>query len=81
MLTARLKGFLQAGVMELDPRQGSEQPRDSLTDKGRDLAPVIVALTAWGDRWAAPDGPPVASGHPWPQRVCPAGGGVRLLRM
>lgn len=32
--------------------------------KGRDLAPVVVALTEWGDRWAAPDGPPVVFGHP-----------------
>jgi hypothetical protein len=34
-----------------------------LTDKGRDLAPVVIALTAWGDRWAAPNGPPIVYRH------------------
>lgn len=28
-----------------------------LTDKGRDLLPVVVTLTAWGKRWLAPEGP------------------------
>jgi DNA-binding HxlR family transcriptional regulator len=40
-----------------------------LTEKGRDLWLVLNALRQWGDRWAAPDGPPVvvehmACGHP-----------------
>ncbi len=34
-----------------------------LTKKGRDLLPVIVALTKWGDCWSAPDGPPVTFVH------------------
>jgi hypothetical protein len=34
-----------------------------LTPKGRELATVIVALTEWGDRWAAPDGPPILYTH------------------
>jgi hypothetical protein len=32
-----------------------------LTDKGLDFKPVIIALTEWGDRWAAPEGPPIAT--------------------
>ena len=28
-----------------------------------DLAPVIVALTAWGDQYAAPNGPPIIYEH------------------
>jgi len=64
VLSARLQSFLKAGVMELEPtKEGSEQPRYRLTEKGRDLAPVVVALTAWGDRWSAPGGPPVLFGH------------------
>ena len=39
------------------------QPEYVLTDKGRDLAPAIIALTAWGDKWAAPEGPPVIFRH------------------
>jgi hypothetical protein len=38
-----------------------------LTDKGRDLAPAVVALTQWGDRWVSA-APPVnvtdAAGRP-----------------
>jgi len=35
-----------------------------LTDKGRDLWPVVAALHAWGDRWAGwPAGPPVEVVH------------------
>jgi hypothetical protein len=41
-----------------------------LTDKGRELVPVILALTKWGDRWMAPDGPPILYSH----TVC--GGGI-----
>ena len=38
------------------------------TPKGIDLTPVLVTLTAWGDRYAAPGGPPrvyvhTACGH------------------
>jgi hypothetical protein len=34
-----------------------------LTEKGRDLAPALIALTQWGDRYAAPDGPPILYDH------------------
>lgn len=34
-----------------------------LTDKGRDLWPVLTALRQWGDRWAAPDGAPIDMVH------------------
>jgi DNA-binding HxlR family transcriptional regulator len=64
ILTARLDGFVAAGLMER--RRYSEHPEHYeylLTGKGRDLAPVIVALTAWGDRHAAPNGPPIIYQH------------------
>jgi DNA-binding HxlR family transcriptional regulator len=57
VLKTRLDGFVEAGIMER--RSSSERPEHHeyvLTDKGRDLAPVIAALTAWGDHWVAPDG-------------------------
>lgn len=64
ILTSRLDGLVAAGIME---RRGSahnpELHEYVVTDKGRELAPVIVALSAWGDRWAAPDGPPVLYTH------------------
>ena len=61
VLAARLDGFVDAGVMQRDVSSG--QPEYRLTDKGRDLAAALVALTEWGDRWAAPDGPPVLYRH------------------
>ena len=64
ILAARLDSFVAAGLMER--RQYSEHPEHYeylLTGKGRDLAPVIVALTVWGDQHAAPDGPPIIYEH------------------
>jgi len=64
ILKSRLDGFVDAGIME---RRSSSRNPDHydylLTEKGRELTSVIVALTAWGDRWAAPDGPPVLYVH------------------
>ncbi len=34
-----------------------------LTAKGKDLMPVLMSLMAWGDKWAAPDGPPIILTH------------------
>jgi len=64
VLQQRLDGFVDAGIMRR--HRYSEQPdlyEYLLTDKGRDLAPALIALTAWGDRWAAPDGPPILYRH------------------
>jgi DNA-binding HxlR family transcriptional regulator len=47
-LAARLKGLVEAGVLERRPdREGYH-----LTEAGRDLRPVLRALMAWGDKWA-----------------------------
>jgi DNA-binding HxlR family transcriptional regulator len=64
ILKTRLDGFVEAGIMRR--HQYSEQPElyeYLLTEKGRDLAPALIALTAWGDKWAAPDGPPILYSH------------------
>jgi DNA-binding HxlR family transcriptional regulator len=64
ILTDRLDGFVEAGIM--CRHRYSEQPElfeYLLTEKGRDFAPALVALTAWGDRWSAPDGPPILYSH------------------
>jgi hypothetical protein len=34
-----------------------------LTQKGRDLFPVVAAIMAWGDAWESPDGAPVLFQH------------------
>lgn len=64
VLASRLDALVDSGIMERHPapdRAGGHLY--VLTDKGRDLTPVLIALTEWGDRWAAPDGPPIRYVH------------------
>jgi DNA-binding HxlR family transcriptional regulator len=64
VLASRLDGFVSAGIMETRPSSdGSDHREYVLTEKGTALQPVIVALTAWGDCWAAPSGPPIVFKH------------------
>ena len=64
ILTARLDWFVEAGLMERRPQTtGGGYQEYVLTEIGRELQPVIVALTHWGDRWAAPGEPPVTFRH------------------
>jgi DNA-binding HxlR family transcriptional regulator len=64
ILSSRLGTFLAVGLMELSPiNEDSERAAYVLTEKGRDLGAVVVALTAWGDRWEAPHGPPIIYQH------------------
>lgn len=63
VLAARLDGFVETGIMERFSAEGSAYQEYRLTEKGRDLAPVIIALTDWGDRWAAPNGRPIIYRH------------------
>ena len=56
---------MDEGILERVPYQ-QRPPRYEylLTDKGRDIFPVLAAIGAWGDRWLAPDeGPPVVLRH------------------
>jgi DNA-binding HxlR family transcriptional regulator len=64
VLQSRLERLVEAGILRREPYQ--ERPRRfeyRLTAKGVDLWPVIVALLKWGDRHAAPAGPPVLLEH------------------
>jgi DNA-binding HxlR family transcriptional regulator len=64
VLSQRLATLVSAGVLE--KRQYQEAPPRHeyvLTDKGRDLWPVLNAMRQWGDRHAAPGGPPVIVMH------------------
>jgi DNA-binding HxlR family transcriptional regulator len=64
ILSSRLDRFVSEGLMQTRPLTDDHETRAYvLTGKGRDLEPVIIALTEWGDRWAAPDGPPVIYEH------------------
>jgi DNA-binding HxlR family transcriptional regulator len=64
ILQQRLTTLVEAGVLVRVP-YSDHPPRDDyrLTDKGRDLWPVLTAMRQWGDRHAAPSGPPVQILH------------------
>ncbi|BCJ27347.1 winged helix-turn-helix transcriptional regulator [Actinocatenispora sera] len=65
LLTERLNGLVDDGVLRRE-RYRQRPPRDRyvLTESGRQLIPILVALTAWGDRWQPPDGgPPIRFEH------------------
>lgn len=62
VLQARLEKLVAEGVIEREPYQ--ERPvryEYRLTQEGRDLLPVLVALLQWGDRHRAPDEGPIGA--------------------
>lgn len=64
ILTQRLEHLVSHGILERVPYQEHPVRYDyRLTGKGRDLWPVLTAMRQWGDRWAAPNGPPVQVLH------------------
>jgi DNA-binding HxlR family transcriptional regulator len=68
LLTSRLASLVTNGVVEREAYQHRPTRYEyRLTEAGRDLMPAILALTAWGDRWARPKkGSPILFVH----RVC-----------
>ena len=60
VLTNRLKLLCDEQVLERVPDpQRLGRPKYVLTDKGRELAPALLVLMKWGDRYyPAPGGPP-----------------------
>jgi DNA-binding HxlR family transcriptional regulator len=75
----RLRQLVDDGVLErVQYHEHPVRHEYRLTEKGRDLYPVVVGLLAWGNRWnPAPEGPSVtlthrACGHEAvPQLSCP----------
>ena len=74
VLTDRLNVLLQEGVLKRVPYQEDGRTRHEyrLTEKGRDLYPVLMALRTWGEKWMAPEEEESFHLH---HRDC--GGGVR----
>ncbi|MFE3450579.1 winged helix-turn-helix transcriptional regulator [Nonomuraea sp. NPDC059194] len=57
VLTERLRHLVEHGVLERRPYQsGPVRHEYALTDVGWALAPVLIAMQDWGDRWLAGDG-------------------------
>ena len=65
LLAERLETLVERAVLERRPYQHNPVRYDYLlTEKGRDLIPVLMSLKAWGDRWTAgEDGPPLLVEH------------------
>ncbi|MDR3466349.1 MAG: helix-turn-helix domain-containing protein [Xanthobacteraceae bacterium] len=65
LLTRRLKSLAANGIVERTAyQQKPARYAYRLTEAGRDLVPAILALTAWGDRWARPrEGSPILFVH------------------
>ncbi|HUC25501.1 MAG TPA: helix-turn-helix domain-containing protein [Streptosporangiaceae bacterium] len=67
VLSSRLSRLVAEGILRKTPYQeAGQRPRHEyrLTEKGIELYPVIVALLAWGDKYAAaPGGPAVELTH------------------
>ncbi len=63
----RLKELVDEGLLVQRPyREPGQRTRNEyvLTDRGRDLLPVVIALMEWGDRHlAGPKGAPVELSH------------------
>jgi DNA-binding HxlR family transcriptional regulator len=87
ILSARLKKFVDAGVMTRVPLpEHAGRYEYILTEKGRDFFPAYLALKKWGDNWLAePAGPQVvfrdrAAGHPieYPELRTSGGKPLRL---
>jgi DNA-binding HxlR family transcriptional regulator len=65
VLADRLQKLVDHGIFERVQYE-SRPPRYEykLTEKGRDLYPVIVSLVGWGDRWMVDEmGPPIELVH------------------
>lgn len=63
---ARLRELTDAGLLDREPyRDPGQRTRSEyhLTDKGADLAPTLIALMDWGDRWGIDGGARVELRH------------------
>jgi DNA-binding HxlR family transcriptional regulator len=65
LLTRRLNALSKNGIVERHAyRRRPFRYEYRLSEAGRDLVPAILALTAWGDRWACPrEGSPMLFVH------------------
>lgn len=65
VLTQRLNRLVEVGVLTRVPyQQNPVRHNYVLTEKGRDLFPILAAMGSWGDKWLAnEDGPPVVLMH------------------
>ena len=52
ILTTRLKRLCDNGILERVPiKEGAKRHEYLLTTKGKELLPLLITLTQWGDKW------------------------------
>src|SRR5215469_15058878 len=52
ILAARLKSLVEAGIFDVVPASdGSAYSEYELTQKGKDLLPMLIALRQWGEKY------------------------------
>ena len=75
-LALRLARLVDEGILDKQPSRDAPTAQEyRLTEKGLDLWPILIAMLAWGDKYAAAAGPPLRLVH----RDC--GGRVNDRRM
>lgn len=62
-LQDRLDRLVEHEILVKQPSGESGRQQYRLTDKGRALYPVLMAIKDWGDAYMAPEGPPVLYSH------------------
>jgi DNA-binding HxlR family transcriptional regulator len=74
LLARRLDHLVERGVVERHAYQDHPPRHDyRLSASGREVVPILMALTAWGDRWFGPQaGPPIRFRHACGNIVEPA---------
>lgn len=57
ILTSRLKKLCENEILERVPiKEGAKRHEYLLTNKGKELMPLLISLTQWGDKWIYGDG-------------------------
>ena len=65
ILSNRLKSLVESGIMKKKKdEKDARRVKYSLTRKGVELYPIVLAFMQWGDKWlAGEDGPPLLLTH------------------
>ena len=57
ILTSRLKKLCENGILERVPiKEGAKRHEYLLTHQGKELMPLLIALTQWGEKWVYGEG-------------------------
>ena len=65
ILTVRLNGLVEEGLLSrVEYQQRPVRHEYRLTEKGREVYPILAAMAAWGDRWlTGAEGTPLVLHH------------------